>query len=233
MRGTARGCIVETPSWFDTHGTKNPFECITDEGWREAMGRAAMFFTEWEIAAGWPVSMNPRQIAALQHPASSPERTRQNRARGIGNADNAPMLNVRWLDLVIELERAIEWAIRNNRVQSYNKRITAPAFAAWLAEQGETPSKYTQAWFDAVGASGQPNKPTLNQVEIRDARQAARYKACLDERLIFSDNPLHPMPRGVGKVAKKLGITRQSLTADLIGYIDAARTQAKKQPIGR
>ncbi len=32
--------------------------------------------------------------------------------------------------------------------------ITAPAFAAWLAAQGETPSVHIQSWFDAVGVAG-------------------------------------------------------------------------------
>ena len=32
--------------------------------------------------------------------------------------------------------------------------VTAPAFAAWLAAQGETPSPHVQAWFDAMGVAG-------------------------------------------------------------------------------
>lgn len=32
--------------------------------------------------------------------------------------------------------------------------VTAPAFAAWLAAQGETPSQHIQAWFNAVGVAG-------------------------------------------------------------------------------
>lgn len=32
--------------------------------------------------------------------------------------------------------------------------VTAPAFAAWLTAQGETPSEHVKNWFDAVGVAG-------------------------------------------------------------------------------
>lgn len=53
--------------------------------------------------------------------------------------------------------------VRNRRITSQpipqprdvtTYTVTAPAFAAWLAAQGETPSVHVQAWFDALSVAG-------------------------------------------------------------------------------
>lgn len=69
-------------------------------------------------------------------------------------------------------------------------------------------------------------EPIPQAVETPEGRQAARYKACIDRGLIFSSNPMHPMPRGVGVVATLLGIKRQSLTADLVKHIERLKNKS-------
>lgn len=41
-----------------------------------------------------------------------------------------------------------------SEVDKYSWQISAPAFAAWLAAQGETPSTHIRSWIDAVGVPG-------------------------------------------------------------------------------
>jgi hypothetical protein len=66
--------------------------------------------------------------------------------------------------------------------------VTAPAFAAWLAAQGETPSPHVQAWFDAVGVAGAALVPVAvgniapqdEPLEDRDLRWLNHYE--IEER---------------------------------------------------
>lgn len=63
--------------------------------------------------------------------------------------------------------------------------------------------------------------------ETPEKRQAARYQACIEAGLNFSSNPLHPMPHGIGKVAESLGITRQTMTSDLVKHIERLREKSR------
>jgi hypothetical protein len=56
-------------------------------------------------------------------------------------------------------------------------------------------------------------------IETSEKRQVERYQRCLDAGLKFSKNPLHKLPKGVGKVASHIGITRQSLSSDVKAHI--------------
>lgn len=49
-------------------------------------------------------------------------------------------------------------------------------------------------------------------------RQASRWQACLDAGLTMPTDTYSHFPRGIGKVAEKLGLERQSLTDDLNAY---------------
>lgn len=102
--------------------------------------------------------------------------------------------------------------------------INAPDFAAWLAAQGQTPSTDVAAWFEAV-APGSPS--VVPPMDAPVARQAERYQRCIDEGLVFDSNPLRPLPRGIKRVAKALGITRQSLSADLSKHIERLHRKSR------
>ena len=49
-------------------------------------------------------------------------------------------------------------------------------------------------------------------------RQEIRWQACVDDGLAMPTDTYAQFPRGIGKVAKKLGIQRQSLADDLNAY---------------
>ena len=55
---------------------------------------------------------------------------------------------------------------RAREVTTYT--VTAPAFAAWLAAQSETPSVHIQAWFDAVGVAGAAQAAPVAVVPAND-----------------------------------------------------------------
>ena len=80
--------------------------------------------------------------------------------------------------------------VRNGRITSQpppqphdvtTYTVTAPAFAAWLAAQPETPSAHIAAWFEAVGANTQDQAapapvpvPTITPPPPATARQNTR-----------------------------------------------------------
>ena len=57
-------------------------------------------------------------------------------------------------------------------------------------------------------------------------RQATRYQMCIDAGLPMPADDYSHLPRGIGKIAKGLGITRQSLSDDLKAYINRLKASA-------
>ena len=84
--------------------------------------------------------------------------------------------------------------------------------------------KIPEALMSFAAVHQQPGAPL--SVELPEKRQAERYQACIDAGLPFSSNPLHPMPRGISAVAKSLGISRQSLAADLVKHIERQQNKS-------
>lgn len=58
-------------------------------------------------------------------------------------------------------------------------------------------------------------------------RQEARYRACVDAKLSMPISPVGRLPTGIGDVAKRLGISRQSLTSDVRAHIDYLNQHSK------
>ena len=52
-----------------------------------------------------------------------------------------------------------------------------------------------------------------------EQRRARRFQMCIDAGLKMPDNDYAPLPRGIAEVAKREGITRQSLAEDLKAHI--------------
>ncbi|CAN7243867.1 hypothetical protein LJR175_000986 [Variovorax sp. LjRoot175] len=50
-------------------------------------------------------------------------------------------------------------------------------------------------------------------------RRARRYRACIDAGLEMPDNDYSPLPRGIVRLAKAEGITRQSYSEDIKAHI--------------
>ena len=153
--------------------------------WHKAMAAAVRHFTKDEHAAGWPASMKPDQLAALQQPyimgglEHRPGRWQyEETMKAITGACLAGALPH---ELTITHTPGKTIGGRISFVNSWDGsqrrfdppktqpakdvtvyRITAPAFAAWLAAQGETPSIHIQAWFDAVGVTAGAERHTTD-----------------------------------------------------------------------
>lgn len=64
-----------------------------------------------------------------------------------------------------------------------------------------------------VSKAGAPAPESARQ------RQARRYQMCIDAGLAVSDNPAKALPRGIGILAKKEGVARQSFAEDIKAYV--------------
>jgi hypothetical protein len=66
-----------------------------------------------------------------------------------------------------------------------------------------------------------PPKPVPNnaQAETTEQRQARRYQACIDAGITVPTNDYAHLPRGVGNLARKEGISRQAFTEDVKAHI--------------
>jgi hypothetical protein len=75
----------------------------------------------------------------------------------------------------------------------------------------------------AVSASlSSPPEPTplpTVAVESQEARQARRYQACIAAGLSMPTDTYAHMPRGIGTLAKREGITRQAFAEDVKAHI--------------
>ncbi len=52
----------------------------------------------------------------------------------------------------------------------------------------------------------------------QEQRQAYRWQLCIDAGLTMPEDTYSHLPRGIGKVAESLGITRQALQQDLSAH---------------
>ena len=143
--------------------------------WRDAVRVAGHAFTKAEQEAGWPARMSAPQLAAMQRPRYFPPVMRMMEpaphdpaaAAQIGrNAANRALLKALTADF-----------------DAGHGPDTAPMFAAWLAANGEQPSKHIAAWFEAAGVlptirSASPRNPKRRDL-LTPAIELAQ-KACND-----------------------------------------------------
>lgn len=65
------------------------------------------------------------------------------------------------------------------------------------------------------GNSGQPQGAGPALTKTQELRQAERWQLCIDKGLTMPTDTYAQLPRGIGTVARELGITRQALAQDL------------------
>jgi hypothetical protein len=101
---------------------------------------------------------------------------------------------------------------------------TAVTFEAWLQSGQSKLDKQTfereelDRWMDENGIRELHSvKENLIQ-QTPEQRQTERWKLCESEGLLMPSNTYAQFPRGIGKVAKLLGIKPQSLRDDLNKY---------------
>ena len=159
--------------------------------WHDAVAvAAAQFKTKAEREAGWPQTMTIEQLAALQRPylhktepgyktslsktqamatfivqecekgaiqwSTETRQTHHQITRMVPGDARFAMRNV-YGEREARPRQELVWATKDVQV----KVITAPAFAAWLAAQPETPSAHIAAWFEAVGVNTQDEAPPV------------------------------------------------------------------------
>ena len=67
----------------------------------------------------------------------------------------------------------------------------------------------------AIEEAAQPQAAVPTLTETQEQRQSERWQLCIDSGLTMPTDTYARLPRGVGKVAVQLGITRQALAQDL------------------
>lgn len=101
---------------------------------------------------------------------------------------------------------------------------TAVTFAAWLQSSQSKLDKQTfereelDRWIDENGIRELYSVRENANQKTPEQRQAARWQACIDAGLVMPTDTYAHYPAGITKVAKSLGITRQSMKEDLDKY---------------
>ena len=191
--------------------------------WLDAMAECGRLFTKDDLAGGWPDSMRPDQIAYLQRPWQGVNVTAKRKFELFKNhidtacesgsiqfssatqkrphqitklAPGDPRFSRRnfYGERAIQPRQVLTWESKEFQA----KVIAAPAFAAWLAGQGETPSPHIQAWFDAVGVAGAGqvvsviagnSTPTTPQTQARQNKRRDLVTPLIEEAQRESSDP--------------------------------------------
>lgn len=127
------------------------------------------------------------------------------------------ILNSGFADLLVECN-CFPW-LREPAARFENQHFSRDELARWLRETGR-PSA-----FDFGG--GPTAAPKTVAACPAEARQTRRYKMCIDAGLTLPNNDYAQMPRGIGKIAESIGISRQAFAEDVRKHIN--RLAGKKQ----
>ena len=200
--------------------------------WRDAMAVAAAYFTRQEHGAGWQANMATGQLAALQRPYAYGD-SKGRRACWALRDELADACKAGAIEHTSTTERvqtapAIDLtpiSLTQNWPSQYcgpygeprgytspaqfkevtHHRITAPAFATWLAAQGQEPSPHIDAWFTAVGTPTAPAETT--------AERNARWLLVWDK-----ESPVHAkgsQARAIEVIAAAEGVAPDTAKAAL------------------
>lgn len=159
-----------------------------DLKWHDAIASAKWAFDAVERVAGWPESMAPHQLAALQRPwvpgdvtskrrlealfhgiwqaCADGELTNEQRVITAHRDEPRPIMRNRHTSIGDMWEPGTEHVQVPYQVQIHY--VTAAAFADWLRTQGEEPSQYIAHWFKVRGVAA-PAVLQLTQPAVDDA----------------------------------------------------------------
>lgn len=166
--------------------------------WRDAMAEVGGAFNKAEQSAGWAESFTTGQVAMLQRPWKSGDRTCKALLDSLDDACESGALahKTTTTSVCVKPERHVtppelglgtwpEQYTRGGMRYAYTEKavfkdktthhITAEAFAAWLAANEIEPSRHVAAWFDAVGAGA------LRLVEQAIDPESELHKAWMNE----------------------------------------------------
>lgn len=95
--------------------------------------------------------------------------------------------------------------------------IAAAPVARWLEAQDVQPGELLQAWFasQGVGVAAVEVAPPAPAVESAEARGDRRLRMCVDAGLPMGKAAIRRLPDGVGDIAEREGVRRQTFSADV------------------
>lgn len=107
---------------------------------------------------------------------------------------------------------------------SIHQVITIESFRNWAAAQGwsvpEEMSPVQRRFAHSAPSKGSHAQPRMpGGAESQLERQEKRYNMCVDAGLEMPSDDYAHLPRGVGAVAKREGITRQAFAEDVKAHI--------------
>lgn len=101
-----------------------------------------------------------------------------------------------------------QFRARSNHIAKMMAYDSAPSAVPWMEERASV-------FHEANSQSDTRGRHGIDYPESKEVRQATRWQLCLDAGLKMPADTYSHFPRGIGKIAKKLGITRQALAEDL------------------
>lgn len=134
-----------------------------DLAWFEAKALGLPGLTIEEAEAGWPKTLRPVSLAKLQRPYTRLASEGYFRCEVMRKA-----LDAACRDAAIERFATVDFEEYARRF--FENQFTPQAFLAWLAKQGEPPSKHIVAWAKANGISV-PEVPKAAPVQGMAAAQ--------------------------------------------------------------
>lgn len=96
----------------------------------------------------------------------------------------------------------------SNDIAKMKAHDSTPRAVRWMEE-------HASLIHEANSQSDTRSRHGVDYPESKELRQARRWQLCLDAGLKMPADTYSHFPRGIGKIAKELGITRQALAEDL------------------
>ncbi len=107
------------------------------------------------------------------------------------------------------------------RAEESNREMLADALKAYMLHLSDSEARPLQPNnFQSTNISIQHTaEQKTATIETQQQRRARRYQLCLEAGLPMPRTDYSPMPRGIGAIAQKEGITRQALVEDMKAHI--------------
>ena len=105
------------------------------------------------------------------------------------------------------------------RAARIEKEAEAAASEAYAGAAARGAGKARPPVFEAPALAPEPQAEAPAVGESQEQRQARRYQACIAAGLTMPTDDYSHLPRGVGRLAKAEGITRQAFAEDVKAHI--------------
>jgi len=118
-----------------------------------------------------------------------------------------------WIGRMIALEPATDSAV-------WKPLREEDLFAAMFEVKVVEARNFPQSPHPPTDKTAERPMPNLD-AETASERRARRYRMCVDAGLEMPTSPYEHLPKGIGKLAEREGVTRQAFSEDVKAHIDA------------